>query len=293
MTKPRMVLRGATYLVTRRCVNRQYLLRPGIITNQVFEYALARAATAYGIKLHAYAVMSNHCHLVLTDPRAQLPEFQRMLDCVVARALNALHGRRDYFWSAGSYHAEVVATPADALRCAVYTLLNPVAAGLVRKGRHWPGLWSKPRDIGTTRKVARPAHFFSPGNERNKEAELRLSPPPGFASAEAYRGQLEEAVRLREREEATKRRTVVGAKRVMALDPCASPSTKEPLRAPRPKVAAQDPDLKRTLLQRLQGFLAGYVEALELWRNRKRRVEFPEGTYWMRVAHGASCAGAG
>jgi hypothetical protein len=44
MTAPRQVLAGATYLVTRRCTQRQFLLRPSKASDQVLAYALAVAA---------------------------------------------------------------------------------------------------------------------------------------------------------------------------------------------------------------------------------------------------------
>ena len=44
MTAPRQILPGAVYVITRRCTQRQFLLRPSNLTNQVFAYSLAVAA---------------------------------------------------------------------------------------------------------------------------------------------------------------------------------------------------------------------------------------------------------
>ncbi len=93
MTAPRQVLPGASYLVTRRCTQRQLLLTPSRTVNDVFLYVLALAATRYGIRVHAFCVLSNHYHLVVTDPGANLPAFQQFLDALVARAVNASLGR--------------------------------------------------------------------------------------------------------------------------------------------------------------------------------------------------------
>ena len=93
MTAPRQVLQGTTYLVTRRCTQRQLLLKPSKVTNAVFGYLLAVAARRYGVEVHAYCVLSNHYHLVVTDPQARLPAFQQFLDALVARAVNAHLGR--------------------------------------------------------------------------------------------------------------------------------------------------------------------------------------------------------
>ena len=49
----RCVLQGTTYLVTRRCLGRRFLLRPDPALNELIGYCLARAAEAHGIELHA------------------------------------------------------------------------------------------------------------------------------------------------------------------------------------------------------------------------------------------------
>ena len=56
MTAPRMLIPETTYLVTRRCAGRQFLLRPdrdGIVA-LVFEFCLAYAAWRTGVSVHAY-----------------------------------------------------------------------------------------------------------------------------------------------------------------------------------------------------------------------------------------------
>src|SRR5262245_5097062 len=87
VTAPRQVLPRATYLVTRRCAQRQFLLKPSKTTSEVFLYVLAVAAERFGIQVHAFCVLSNHFHLVVTDPQARLPAFHQFLDALVARAL--------------------------------------------------------------------------------------------------------------------------------------------------------------------------------------------------------------
>ena len=59
MTLPRQVLPHQTYLVTRRCIGRRFLLRPDDALNNVFVYCLGLAARKYGVQLHALSVMSN------------------------------------------------------------------------------------------------------------------------------------------------------------------------------------------------------------------------------------------
>ena len=49
-------------MVTRRCSQRQLLLRPDTITNEAFLYCLGVAAKRYSIVLHWVLAMSNHHH---------------------------------------------------------------------------------------------------------------------------------------------------------------------------------------------------------------------------------------
>jgi putative transposase len=293
MTAPRQVLAGATYLVTRRCMQRQFLLRPSKASDQIFAYALAVAARRHGVKVHAYCVLSNHAHLVVTDPRGELPAFQQLLGMLVARAVNALLGRWESFWAPGSYSAVTLTTPADFVDKAAYVLANPVAAGLVRHGREWPGLWSAPQALGTTIRTARPQRFFSKEGQLPEVAGLKLTAPPGFGSVEEFREALERALEAREGEAARSRQTVLGAARVLDQWPFARPGPGEPRRRLRPRVASRDKWKRIELLGRLKSFLDSYREALVQWRSGRRRTVFPAGTYQLRVMHGVTCAGAG
>jgi len=42
-------------------------------------------------------------------------------------------------------------------------------------------------------------------------------------------------------------------------------------------------------VKRLRAFKAQYVRALAAWTAGDRNASFPQGTWWMRVCHGARC----
>jgi putative transposase len=202
MTAPRQILSGATYLVTRRCAQRQFLLRPSETTNAIVAYVLAAVAARYGILVHACCVLSDHLHLVITDPRGEVPRFAQKFFGLVARALNAHLGRRESFWKGpGSYSLVRLESPEDALEKCAYTLANPVAAGLVEQGEEWPGLWSGIAGIGAgPRLVERPLVFFKQRGPMPAMASLEFVPPPGTGSAEEFRARLAARVAELERE---------------------------------------------------------------------------------------------
>lgn len=280
-------------MVSRRCVDRKFLLRPGKITNQTMGYVLALAAAQYDIEVHVYCVMSNHLHLVVTDPHARLPAFFQYLDSLAARALNAHYGREGYFWDGREFNAVLLDTPEDIFDRCVYVLANPVADGLVRKARQWPGLWSAPAMVGQEVTFERPTHFFKRDGYLPASKAFKLKVPPGCGTAEEFRERLGAALAAREAEEAAARPFVMGVARILKQRVHAVPRRRERPGQLRPRFAARDPARRRELASRLKEFLAEYGEALFKWREKRREALFPEGTYLMRVLHGVACAGAG
>ena len=67
MTLPRPVIPGTTSLVTRRCIQRQFLLRPSPFVNQVLLYCMGLAQQRSGVAIHAVCAMSSHLHITVTD----------------------------------------------------------------------------------------------------------------------------------------------------------------------------------------------------------------------------------
>jgi REP element-mobilizing transposase RayT len=295
MTAPRQIRPNTTYLITRRCFGRMFLLRPSPLVTAVFEYVLAAKAQQYEIVLHAYCVLSNHWHCVLTDPRGNLPRFQRDLGSTIARALNAAHGRWESFWAPGSYSAVALQTADDVLDKMAYVLANPVAAGLVRRGPEWPGPWSAPERIGAAaREVKRPDHFFRQEGKSPRTARLELRCPAGFGSVEELRIRLDAALQEREDEAARKvgeeGRSFLGARKLLAQRPFARPAPGEPRRGVRPRVASRDKWKRVEALARLRTFLAEYREAWRAFRQGARDTVFPAGTYGMLATYGVACA---
>jgi putative transposase len=298
MTAPRQILPGTTYLVTRRCSERRFFLRPSPVTNAIFLYVLALAARRHQVSVHAFCVLSNHYHLLVTDHDAQLPAFMQYLDSLVARATNAFLGRWEGFWSSQmSYSAVSPGETSDIIRKMAYVLANPVSAGLVRTGREWPGLWTAPEQLGSATFVApRPKVFFSPDGDMPPSAELALTIPSGFASAAELQDVVAAALRDLEeegrREIAAAQRGFIGRARVLAQKPFAQPAPGEPRRELSPRVAALDKWKRIEALSRLVDFLRAYRTAWAAMRSGIRDVVFPAGTYLLRVEHGVRCAPA-
>lgn len=273
-------------------------LRPSPLLNDLLEYLLAVAVERFEVLLHAHCFLSNHFHLVLTDPDGSLPAFEQYLASLVARSCNALLRHRESFWSPGSYSAVRLLEPSDVLDKAAYTLNNPVAAGLVRHASEWPGLRASLDAIGGPPSIVkRPEFFFRTESTMPLTASLRLVPPPGFDSPEQFREMLGGEIARREEEAAQKLaaegRAFAGVRAVLAQDPFATPATPQERSTINPRIACRDEAKRKDALAGLKAFLLAYREAWLEFASGVRDVVFPLGTYWMQVAYGLPCAQAG
>ena len=98
---------------------------------QAYLDALQCAAGHYSVAVHAYALMTNHVHLLVTPRVAH--GISRMLQCIgsrYVRAVNKAQDRRGTLWE-GRHRACVVADDRHLLAACRYIDLNPVRAGIV------------------------------------------------------------------------------------------------------------------------------------------------------------------
>lgn len=296
MTKPRQVLPGQTYLITRRCTQRQYLLRPDDTTTQLFLYTIGDAATRYGIELIAWHASSNHYHAVVHDPVGNLPLFLERFHKLSARALNARWKRWENLWSAEAPCAVRLIEDADVIDKVVYTLANPVMDDLVEHVFDWPGANSLrfTRAEPHTIVVNRPIGFFRKDGPMPKSVTLAVATPPAHRdNREAWVQRIHEAVREKERvaqqQRQFKRKGVIGRRQILAASAFDRPSTQEPRRNLRPHIACLNRERRVRELAALQEFRVAHTVARELFSGGQRDVVFPAGTFQMRVIFGVTC----
>jgi REP element-mobilizing transposase RayT len=285
-------------MLSRRCSERRFFLKPCKRTRDIFLYALALYAQRYRIQVHAFCVMSNHHHLALTDTLGLLPDFARDFHALIARSMNHSLDRWEGFWDRDSYSGVRLVTRHDVLDKLVYILANPVAAGLVRRASDWPGPWSDPRLIGgKPLKVRRPVGFFDEDGNLPEVVELQLVPPRGFEGhssfVELLLQSLAEAERLAIARIEGEGHSFLGLAGVLSQSVHSRPATYEPRRQLNPRVACRGKWKRIETLQRLKGFVNAYKAALAAWRRGLRDALFPPGTWHMRVVHAARCVGYG
>ena len=99
MTMPRQVVPGRDYMITRRCSERRFFLRPDEETNQTFLYCLALATQRAKVTVNCFNALSNHYHAVIHDADGNYPIFLEHFHGLEARSQNAHLGRFENFWS--------------------------------------------------------------------------------------------------------------------------------------------------------------------------------------------------
>lgn len=114
-------------------------LRDPRIAACVVEKLSEGASRLHYYDLHAYMVMANHVHMLLT-PKIEVRKLMNGLKGVTARAANKILNRTGkHFWQDESFD-HWVRSEAQFARIKSYIERNPVAAGLVKKPEDWP--WS-------------------------------------------------------------------------------------------------------------------------------------------------------
>jgi REP element-mobilizing transposase RayT len=297
MSLPREVLPGRTYLITRRCTQRQFLMRPDRETNNAFIYCLAFAAQRCGVRVLFTTAMSNHHHTGIEDPLGNYPAFLELFHKLFAKCQNALRGRWENFWASEQTSVVRLVDPNDLLDKMTYALSNPVKDRLVERAHHWPGASSLDSLMHAKPLTAtRPRHFFREEGGMPAVVSLEISRPQGFddLTEREFAALVLERVRAVEVDVATERRRtgahILGRKAVLAQKWSGRPATREPRRQLDPRVAARSKWSRIEALMRNRDFRAAYAAARDAFVGGMRDVVFPAGTYWLRRFVQAACA---
>ncbi len=137
--KPRFNLPGIPQHIIQRGNNRQ----PCFFTTQDYlRYLddLSESAENFDCRLHAYVLMSNHVHLLVT-PMAD-HGLSKMMQAIGRRYVyyfNKTHDRSGTLWE-GRYKSSLIDSDQYLLACMRYIEMNPVRANMVEHPDQYP--WS-------------------------------------------------------------------------------------------------------------------------------------------------------
>ena len=101
---------------------------------------LAEAAQTHDCRVHAYVLMTNHVHLLMTPHKAHAASaMMQHLGRRYVRIVNDRRGRTGTMWE-GRFRASLVDSERYLLTCHRYIELNPVRAGMAVQPQEYP--WS-------------------------------------------------------------------------------------------------------------------------------------------------------
>jgi putative transposase len=109
---------------------------------QIFLDLLGRCHTLFELDIHAYSLMPNHYHLLVSTPRANLARCMRHLDGVYTQQMNRKY-RKDGTLFKGRYKAMLIEKEQYQLEVIRYIHRNPLKAKLVQRMEDHP--WTSHR----------------------------------------------------------------------------------------------------------------------------------------------------
>jgi putative transposase len=97
---------------------------------------LGQSMTAHDVSCHAYCLMANHYHIVVTTNEPNLAHAIHQVNSRYAEWWNARHARPGHVFQ-GRYGAQVIQAEGYLLTACRYVVLNPVRAGVVASPEQW------------------------------------------------------------------------------------------------------------------------------------------------------------
>lgn len=133
----RIVLANYPHHIVQRGHNRQVVFaEPGDFERYLAD--LRELKDAFGIKVYAFCLMTNHVHLLLApgESTSGLGQLMKTLAARMTRYRNKLEGRSGTLWES-RYKSSIVQSDTYLLACSRYIELNPVRARMVERAEDY------------------------------------------------------------------------------------------------------------------------------------------------------------
>jgi putative transposase len=141
----RIVLPGYPHHIVQRGHNRQVVFA-GEADYRRYLGHLHELSATHEVRVHAYCLMTNHVHLLLTpgDVAGALARLMKALAARTTRYRNRLERRTGTLWES-RYKSSPIQSDRYLLACVRYIELNPVRAGMVPEAADYPWSSYRPR----------------------------------------------------------------------------------------------------------------------------------------------------
>ena len=187
---PRISLPGVPMHVVQRGINRRPCFRDH---KDFLAYldALGDSSGRYQVDVHAYVLMTNHVHLLVTPGTPDgASRMMQQLGRRYVQYFNRAHNRTGTLWE-GRFKSSLILSDRYLLACYRYIELNPVRAGIVSSADHYPWSSFRANGLGHMNPLLRPHSLWLElgiSAEARRSAYLRLfSHSEGVASDDMIR----------------------------------------------------------------------------------------------------------
>lgn len=172
------------YHITNRSNNQEFFYIDNEILWSIFLDSLNQLTLQFGCEIHAFVLMSNHYHLLISTPKNNIGEAMKYLHREVARRANKESRRINHFFG-GRYKWTVVSDERYYWNALKYIFRNPVRAGICTSVEKYK--YSSLNSVSSDFKWIVTDHF----NNRNQKIELDLE-----WLNEEYSNEVNECIRL-------------------------------------------------------------------------------------------------
>ena len=117
------------YHVTARSNNKEFFYLDTITLWDIFMESMSKAKKQFNCNFHAFVLMSNHYHLLVSTPESNLDLVMNYLQREIARIANKKSSRINHFFG-GPYKWTMICEEAYYWNALKYIFRNPIRAGL-------------------------------------------------------------------------------------------------------------------------------------------------------------------
>ncbi len=286
MASGRMHLEDEFHMVTNRCEEGRFFLKPTKEIRHIITYWFARAMNKYGkgLDVYSFCFLCNHFHMLCKDNDGSLATFMGYFQGNVAKAINKELGRGPaHFWQ-GHYDDQIIEGERTFWKKYLYVVTNTVKSGLVNRASQWTGFCSYEASLSNGPIIVSGVnrtrfHNANRGNKKRAKKEFvqrfefSLAIPPGLEgfSPEDRAREIKNMVAQAEAHYVARRenKPALGMKKVLTISPLHRPEALS--RSPRRRFACDNRQREWERLEEYRQFIGEYKRVFSGFRSASMR----------------------